>query len=99
MGAMTRVLTHGSASSLTGLMLAPRGKWRGRLTLAAALVLAVWLMASSQLSVYKNITGPTYLADLWREQPGPRVLAPNATCSEVRWLRGWGGGGGTGPDA
>lgn len=85
-GDMKRMLSSGALSAAAVAAVGPRAKWRGRVTTAIALVLTAWLCASTQLSVYKNITGPIYFSDLWRPTPAhaPRVVHENATCSEAR---------------
>lgn len=54
---------------------------RNRLTVVAGVLLAVWLMASTQLSVYRNVV---HSGGAWEKKRMPRVIGPNATCSEVR---------------
>ncbi len=85
---MKRLLSSGALSAAAMATVGPKAKWRARITTVIALVLTVWLCASTQLSVYKNINGPIYLSDLWRPSAAhsPRLIPDNATCSEVRAL-------------
>lgn len=75
MGAVTRLIHNGSGPAPS------QRRWRNRVTAVATLMLVAWLMASTQLSVYRGI----HLHDLFRmtDPPEPRVLHANATCSEV----------------
>lgn len=81
---MKCLLSSGALSAAAAATVGPKAKWRNRLTTVIALVLTVWLCASTQLSVYRNINGPVYLSSLWRPSgAAPRVIPDNATCSEI----------------